>query len=66
MTPAAAAHLDRSPSTIAGGVAADRWDKYVNARAGSSAYHLAGWARIVDRAFGHRTRYLAAEQSGAR
>jgi FemAB-related protein (PEP-CTERM system-associated) len=41
------------------------WDAFVNACAGSSGYHLWRWRRVFERAFGHRTVYLAARDHGA-
>ena len=43
---------------------ADRWDAYVNNRRAATGYHLSGWATVFTRAFGHETRYLAAESGG--
>lgn len=38
----------------------EEWDQYVDRRTDASVYHRAGWATVVQRSFGHRTRYLAA------
>lgn len=37
-----------------------QWDEYVRARPAATGYHLWGWRRIVERAFGHEAIYLAA------
>ncbi|RPI49650.1 MAG: FemAB family PEP-CTERM system-associated protein [Acidobacteria bacterium] len=47
--------LDASP---------ERWDAYVNSRPNATGYHLAAWATVFTKAFGHETRYLAAECGG--
>jgi hypothetical protein len=47
--------LDASP---------ERWDAYVNSRPNATGYHLAAWATVFHKAFGHETRYLAAECGG--
>jgi FemAB-related protein (PEP-CTERM system-associated) len=35
-----------------------RWDAFVHAFPGATFFHLAGWRRVVERAFGHDTHYL--------
>jgi len=42
-----------------------RWDQFVHARADGSFFHLCGWKRVIERAFGHRTHYLIAERGDA-
>ena len=42
-----------------------RWDAYVRAHPRGSVYHLGAWARILERAYGFRPRYLALERDGA-
>jgi FemAB-related protein (PEP-CTERM system-associated) len=42
----------------------DVWDGYVGQCREASAYHYAGWCRLISRAFGHRARMLAAETRG--
>ena len=42
-----------------------RWDNFVLRRANGTFFHLAGWKRVIERAFGHRTYYLLAESDGA-
>jgi FemAB-related protein (PEP-CTERM system-associated) len=41
------------------------WDAFVLARPGGTFFHLAGWKRVIERAFGHRTHYLVCERDGA-
>ena len=41
------------------------WDEFVRARPDGTFFHLADWATIIRRAFGHETHYLFAEQDGA-
>ena len=38
--------------------------RYVNSRPAATGYHLAAWATVFNKAFGHETRYLAAEAGG--
>lgn len=40
------------------------WDEYVRLAPRGTFFHLAGWKRVIDRAFGHATYYLAARQAG--
>lgn len=40
------------------------WDEYVRAAPRGTFFHLAGWRRVIERAFGHATYYLAARQDG--
>ena len=42
-----------------------RWDEFVCAHARGTFFHLAGWRRVIERAFGHRTYYLIAERGPA-
>jgi FemAB-related protein (PEP-CTERM system-associated) len=44
-------------------VSAELWDRYVTGHAGATVYHLAAWAGVMDRVFGHRTRFLAARRA---
>ncbi|HEY1614621.1 MAG TPA: FemAB family XrtA/PEP-CTERM system-associated protein [Rhizomicrobium sp.] len=46
-----------------GGEAA--WDAYVRSHSLGTFFHLAGWKRVIEEAFGHRTFYLVAERQGA-
>ena len=45
-------------------LSARRWDEFVNSHPAASCYHLASWATVFNKAFGHDTRYLAAETNG--
>jgi FemAB-related protein (PEP-CTERM system-associated) len=42
-----------------------RWDEFVLARRDGTFFHLSGWKRVIERAFGHRTHYLLCERGGA-
>jgi FemAB-related protein (PEP-CTERM system-associated) len=42
-----------------------RWNDFVLGAANGTFFHLAGWKRVIERAFGHRTYYLIAERAGA-
>jgi FemAB-related protein (PEP-CTERM system-associated) len=39
-----------------------RWDEFVRACPAGTFFHLSGWKRVIERAFGHRTHYLIAER----
>ena len=39
-----------------------RWDQFVWAHPRGTFFHLSGWKRVIERAFGHRTYYLIAER----
>jgi FemAB-related protein (PEP-CTERM system-associated) len=54
-----------SPLRVSADVSARAWDDYVSRRPEASVYHLAAWAGLVERVFGHRTRYLSALQGEA-
>jgi len=41
-----------------------RWDEFVLAHPAGTFFHLSGWRRVIERAFGHPTHYLIAERSG--
>ena len=41
-----------------------RWDAYVNTHPDASFFHRAGWRRVIEEAFGHRTHFLLAERGG--
>jgi FemAB-related protein (PEP-CTERM system-associated) len=49
---------------VTAAVPAARWDAYVTGRSAATGYHLAAWASVFSQAFGHQTRYLAAEADG--
>ena len=40
------------------------WDRYVDAHADGTFFHLSSWRQIFEQALGHRTHYLCAEQDG--
>ena len=42
-----------------------RWDAFVAACPEATFFHLAGWRRVIETAFRHRTFYLMAERDGA-
>ena len=48
-----------TPSSIAA------WDRFVRAAPDGSMFHLAGWSRVIEEAFGHATHFCFAEQDGA-
>ncbi|MEO6146708.1 MAG: peptidoglycan bridge formation protein FemAB, partial [Sulfuriferula sp.] len=37
---------------------ATRWDVFVQDCPEASFFHRAGWAEVIERAFGHRTHFL--------
>ena len=41
-----------------------RWDSFVEAFPESTFFHRAGWKTVLEKAFGHSTYYLYAEQNG--
>ena len=49
-----------SPVTVSSQVEPEAWDRFVEAHPDASFYHLAGWRHVFERAFKHRTEYLAA------
>lgn len=42
-----------------------RWDAFVDSCPEATFFHRAGWKEVIDRAFGHPTYFLMAENSGA-
>ena len=40
------------------------WDRFVAECSGATFFHRAGWKRVIERSFGHRTHYLYAERAG--
>lgn len=40
------------------------WDRFVRQQVGWTSFHLFGWARVIDRAFGHECCLLAATELG--
>src|SRR5581483_5721327 len=43
---------------------ASRWDEFVASSPQATGYHSWAWRQIFERAFGHRTEYLAASDGG--
>jgi FemAB-related protein (PEP-CTERM system-associated) len=41
------------------------WDDYLAAAPEATFFHKAGWKTVLERAFGHKTHFLYAEQGGA-
>src|SRR6195952_5282285 len=41
------------------------WDRFVIAMAAGTFFHRAGWARVIETAFGHATHYSFTERDGA-
>jgi len=41
-----------------------RWEAFVESFAEASFFHKAGWSEVLQRAFGHRTHFLYAEEDG--
>nr|WP_229474714.1 FemAB family XrtA/PEP-CTERM system-associated protein [Pseudoduganella lurida] len=41
-----------------------RWDAFVNACPEATFFHRAGWQRVIEAAFGHRTYFYLAERDG--
>lgn len=40
------------------------WDRFVEATPAGTFFHRAGWAKVVEAAFGHKTHYIFAETDG--
>jgi FemAB-related protein (PEP-CTERM system-associated) len=49
---------------VYGAADAARWDAYVLAHPHATFFHRAGWKRVIEQAFGHRTHFLLAERAG--
>jgi FemAB-related protein (PEP-CTERM system-associated) len=41
------------------------WDEFVRAAPDATFFHLSGWRRVIEGAFGHRTFFLQAKRDGA-
>lgn len=41
-----------------------RWDAFVEKHPEATFFHRAGWKEVLEKAFGHRTHFLYAEESG--
>ena len=44
---------------------APAWDDFVRAAPEATFFHLSGWKRVIEKAFGHKTYYLVAKREGA-
>ena len=42
----------------------DAWDHYVRAAPQATFFHLSGWRRVIEEAFGHDTYYFCARRAG--
>src|SRR3954471_7299390 len=40
------------------------WDRFVTAMPAGTFFHRAGWAKVIEAAFGHATHFSFAEQDG--
>ena len=65
--PAISSALLAAPSAerleITTGARPDEWDAFVNQHVDANRYHVWGWRRIFEDAFGHETVYLAARRA---
>jgi len=41
------------------------WDDFVRAQENGTFFHLSGWRRVIEKAFGHQTHYLIARRGAA-
>ena len=41
-----------------------RWDEFVSGCGEATFFHRAGWKTVIERSFGHRTKFLYAESGG--
>src|SRR3978361_133737 len=41
------------------------WDRFVMTMPGGTFFHRAGWAKVIEAAFGHATHFSFAERDGA-
>jgi serine/alanine adding enzyme len=68
MNVSVARHLAAVPAPrlleITSEATAVEWDQFVRAQPDASTYHLSGWRRVFEGAFGHETVYLAARERG--
>lgn len=63
--PATLSRVTRMPDTVDECTDPQKWDAFVDEHPDSTGYHLWAWKGVVERVFGHRTIYLAAERDGA-
>jgi FemAB-related protein (PEP-CTERM system-associated) len=61
---AAAPPLDGAIA-VSAATASDEWDAYVRRQPHATGYHGWAWKQVFERAFGHRTDYLAARRGSA-
>ena len=40
------------------------WDTYVLNHPSGTVFHLTAWKKAIEKSFGHRSRYLIAEENG--
>jgi FemAB-related protein (PEP-CTERM system-associated) len=52
------------PIIVSSQVDPEAWDRFVIAHPDASFYHLSAWRNVFERAFHHRTEYLAAMRDG--
>lgn len=52
------------PLALDDGAGLRHWDAYVRAQPAATFFHLSGWARVVQRVWGHRCTLLAAWRDG--
>lgn len=61
--------MSQSPSDFRIGVLDDgtreSWDRFVDAHPRATFFHRAGWQRVIERSFGHRTHFLYAASGDA-
>ena len=61
--------MNPSPSDFRIGVLDDgtreSWDRFVDAHPQATFFHRAGWQRVIERSFGHRTHFLYAASGNA-
>ena len=50
------------PLTVSPEATESEWDAFVNRQPDATGYHLWRWRRVIERAFGHETVYLAARR----
>ncbi|MGH8495256.1 MAG: FemAB family XrtA/PEP-CTERM system-associated protein [Gammaproteobacteria bacterium] len=43
----------------------EQWDRFVDTEPAATFFHYSGWARVIEKAFGHRTWFYYAERNGA-
>ena len=44
---------------------APAWDRFVEVMSAGTFFHRAGWAAVIERAFGHETHFVCVERDGA-